>query len=84
MLGVHSALSVLGRSSAARCARKAGLAYINIKEYAKATAVVRRADEKMEDAGSNYLVFVCSVEQGFEDEGAICLRILKCQTCSTL
>jgi hypothetical protein len=70
-LAAHKVFASLGRATAAKCCRKAALAYLQQKEYARATQAVRAYDEQSKDAGTCYVLFLTASEQGLEDEGLL-------------
>ncbi|KAK0207833.1 hypothetical protein DFS33DRAFT_1408812 [Desarmillaria ectypa] len=53
-------------ASSSKCHRKAALCYIEHREYAKASAVIRRCP--ITEAATNYVIFLTAVHQGIDDE----------------
>ncbi|KAK0475156.1 hypothetical protein IW261DRAFT_1595606 [Armillaria novae-zelandiae] len=52
--------------SSAKCLRKAALCYIEHREYARASAVIRRCP--ITEAATHYVIFLTAVHQGIDDE----------------
>ncbi|KAK0446558.1 uncharacterized protein EV420DRAFT_1313772 [Desarmillaria tabescens] len=53
-------------TSSSKCHRKAALCYIEHREYAKASAVIRRCP--ITEAATHYVIFLTAVHQGIDDE----------------
>ncbi|PBK89275.1 SPO22-domain-containing protein, partial [Armillaria gallica] len=53
-------------TSNSKCHRKAALCYIEHREYAKASAVIRRCP--ITEAATHYVIFLTAVHQGIDDE----------------
>ncbi|KIY53662.1 SPO22-domain-containing protein [Fistulina hepatica ATCC 64428] len=66
MLGSHEVFHNHSPTSRDKCFRKAALCYIDQREYARASAVIRRCPP--DQAATQYLVLLASVQQGLEDE----------------
>ncbi|KIY73384.1 hypothetical protein CYLTODRAFT_386998 [Cylindrobasidium torrendii FP15055 ss-10] len=68
LVGAHAAFSGqdgIGVSGTTKCLRKAALCYVEDKQYAQASAVLRRCDPK--EAATHYVKFLISVKQGIDD-----------------
>lgn len=68
-LGAHGCLSALGTANVNKCFRKSAMCHLQAHEYARAAQVVRRGDERCEEAGTCFILFLVAAEQGLEDEG---------------
>ncbi|XP_006457544.1 hypothetical protein AGABI2DRAFT_181685 [Agaricus bisporus var. bisporus H97] len=66
-----------GSSSAAisKCFRKAALCYIEHKEYAKASTVIRRCPTN--EATTHYVMFLTAIHQGLDDEAIMHIRSMQ-------
>jgi len=53
-------------TTTSKCYRKAALCYIEQKEYAKASTLIRRCST--DEAATHYVTFLAAVYQGLEDE----------------
>ncbi|KAK7047207.1 sporulation-specific protein 22 [Paramarasmius palmivorus] len=67
LAGTHRLLKEVCPASVTKCYRKAALCYIEQKEYAKATAVIRSCPDN--EAATHYVTFLTVIHQGLEDEG---------------
>lgn len=70
LLGSHKLFRRSSRETSNKCCRKAALCYIEQKEYAKASTVIRHCSDN--EASTYYVEFLTAVYQGLEDEGAPC------------
>ncbi|KAJ7609436.1 hypothetical protein FB45DRAFT_944458 [Roridomyces roridus] len=66
LAGSHALFRGGSPTSSAKCFRKAALCYIEHKECAKASAVIRRCPAN--EAATHYVLFLAAVHQGLEDE----------------
>ncbi|TFK48044.1 hypothetical protein OE88DRAFT_1810744 [Heliocybe sulcata] len=66
LVAAHSAFSSMGRSTEAKCYRKAVLSLIQGKEYARAYAAIRHCPQ--EESATHYVVFLTAAYQGLEEE----------------
>jgi hypothetical protein len=62
LAGSHHIFRSIGQSSSAKCFRKAALCYIQQREYATASAIIRRCPSG--EATTNYVIFLAAVHQG--------------------
>ncbi|EAU93351.2 hypothetical protein CC1G_04330 [Coprinopsis cinerea okayama7 len=66
LVGTHSFFKKNAPSCTAKCFRKAALCYIEQREYAKASTIIRHCP--MDEAATQYIVFLTAFHQGLEDE----------------
>ncbi|KAK0232662.1 hypothetical protein IW262DRAFT_1260291, partial [Armillaria fumosa] len=64
--GSHRLFRETCPGSSGKCHRKAALCYIEHREYAKASAVIRRCP--ITEAATHYVIFLTAVHQGIDDE----------------
>lgn len=64
--GSHQLFRSHGLSSSSKCFRKAALCYIEKREYAHASTVIRRCPTN--EATTHYVIFLTAVHQGLENE----------------
>jgi len=69
LAGSHKLFRTNSPSTSSKCFRKAALCYIEQKEYARASTVIRRCPTN--EATTHYVIFLTAVHQGLEDEGAL-------------
>ncbi|KAF9527894.1 meiosis protein SPO22/ZIP4 like-domain-containing protein [Crepidotus variabilis] len=72
LAGSHKLFRTNSPSTTAKCFRKAALCYIEQRDYAQASAVIRRCP--MNEASTLYVVFVISIRQGLENEAIHAVR----------
>ncbi|OCH94172.1 hypothetical protein OBBRIDRAFT_810677 [Obba rivulosa] len=61
LAGTHHVFRVLSSAGYPKCLRKAALCYIQLKDYARASATVRRCSEK--EAATHYILLLIAVHQ---------------------
>ncbi|TDL22344.1 hypothetical protein BD410DRAFT_821261 [Rickenella mellea] len=66
LAGTHSVFRSIAQSSEAKCLRKAALCYIEQREYARASNIIRRCPG--DQATTCYVIFLTAAYQGLEDE----------------
>ncbi|KAF6758826.1 meiosis protein SPO22/ZIP4 like-domain-containing protein [Ephemerocybe angulata] len=66
LLGSHQLFRRPSPEMSNKCYRKAALCYIELKEYAKASTVIRRCGSN--EAATHYVTFLTAVYQGLENE----------------
>jgi hypothetical protein len=92
--GSHKLFTINSPTTSAKCFRKAALCYIEQREYARASMVIRRCPEN--EAKTHYVVFLTAVHQGklrrwilhlimtsppgSEDEGQVLKRLIDSST----
>ncbi|KAK7461310.1 sporulation-specific protein 22 [Stygiomarasmius scandens] len=64
--GSHRLLRDVSPTSSSKCFRKAALCYIEQKQYARASVVIRRCLSN--EAATHYITFLTAIHQGLEDE----------------
>ncbi|KAF4566535.1 hypothetical protein EYR36_011966 [Pleurotus pulmonarius] len=64
--GSHQVFRSTRPESSSKCLRKAALCYMEQREFAKATSVIRRCPTN--EATTHYIVFLIAVHQGLDDE----------------
>ncbi|KAJ7474020.1 meiosis protein SPO22/ZIP4 like-domain-containing protein [Mycena latifolia] len=64
--GSHKLFQTASPTSGAKCFRKAALCYIEQREYARASTVIRRCPSN--EATTHYVVFLTAIHQGLDDE----------------
>ncbi|GJJ13838.1 hypothetical protein Clacol_008095 [Clathrus columnatus] len=69
LLGTHDVFKSMAQNNNAKCLRKAALCYIQLREYARATAAIRRC--RNNEAATHYITFLIAINQGLETEGDI-------------
>ncbi|KAF9029885.1 SPO22-domain-containing protein [Hymenopellis radicata] len=76
--GSHKLLRTNSPSSVwAKCFRKAALSYVEHREFAKASALVRRCP--LNEAATHYVMFLTAVHQGIDDEAIKAVQeMVKC------
>jgi hypothetical protein len=62
LAGTHQIFRSLGQISISKCFRKAALCYIQLREYALASAVIRRCPSN--EATTHYVILLTAVDQG--------------------
>lgn len=62
LLGTHDVFKSMAPNNNAKCFRKAALCYLQLKEYGRATAVVRHC--RNNEAATHYIVFLIAINQG--------------------
>ncbi|KAJ6559308.1 meiosis protein SPO22/ZIP4 like-domain-containing protein [Mycena sp. CBHHK59/15] len=72
LAGSHQLFRAACPTSGAKCFRKAALCYIEQREYARASAVIRRCPSN--EATSHYVLFLTAVHQGLDDEAIRAVR----------
>ncbi|GBE78570.1 hypothetical protein BKA93DRAFT_799652 [Sparassis latifolia] len=72
LAGTHPVFSIISPTSDSKCYRKAALCHIQQKEYAKASAVIRRCAHT--EAATCYVLLLVAVHQGLEDEAIDAIR----------
>ncbi|KAJ7088423.1 meiosis protein SPO22/ZIP4 like-domain-containing protein [Mycena belliarum] len=66
LAGSHKLFRATSPTSEAKCYRKAALCYIEQREYATASTVIRRCPAN--EATTHYVIFLTAVHQGLDDE----------------
>ncbi|EMD41466.1 hypothetical protein CERSUDRAFT_128264 [Gelatoporia subvermispora B] len=66
LVGTHSVFNVLSSTANPKCFRKGALCYIQLRDYARASATARRCSGK--EAATHYILLLIAVHQGLEDE----------------
>ncbi|EIN13175.1 hypothetical protein PUNSTDRAFT_139817 [Punctularia strigosozonata HHB-11173 SS5] len=66
LIGTHEVFQSIGTPAVTKCYRKAALCHIHLKEFSRASEVVRRCP--LNEAATNYIVFLGAAYQGLEDE----------------
>ncbi|KAF5376865.1 hypothetical protein D9615_007266 [Tricholomella constricta] len=64
--GSHNLFRTNSPTASAKCFRKAALCYIEQREYARASTVIRRCSTN--EAKTHYVMFLIAIHQGLEDE----------------
>ncbi|KAJ6505845.1 meiosis protein SPO22/ZIP4 like-domain-containing protein [Mycena vitilis] len=72
LAGSHLLFREACPTSGAKCFRKAALCYIEQREYARASAVIRRCPSN--EATTHYVLFLTAVHQGLDDEAIRAIR----------
>ncbi|KAJ7752626.1 meiosis protein SPO22/ZIP4 like-domain-containing protein [Mycena metata] len=72
LAGSHQLFRAACPTSGAKCFRKAALCYIEQREYARASAVIRRCPST--EATTHYVLFLTAVHQGLDDEAIRAIR----------
>ncbi|KAJ6568977.1 meiosis protein SPO22/ZIP4 like-domain-containing protein [Mycena capillaripes] len=72
LAGSHQIFRATCPTSGAKCFRKAALCYIEQREYARASAVIRRCPSN--EATTHYVLFLTAVHQGLDDEAIRAIR----------
>lgn len=72
LVGTHKAFASVAQMSGPKSLRKAALCYIEQREYARASQVIRRCPD--DQSSTFYLRFLAAAYQGLEDDGAYVLR----------
>ncbi|RDB27351.1 TPR repeat-containing protein ZIP4 [Hypsizygus marmoreus] len=70
--GSHKLFRTNSPATSAKCFRKATLCYIEQREYARASTVIRRCPTN--EAKTHYVIFLIAVHQGLEDEAIGAVR----------
>ncbi|KAJ7585355.1 meiosis protein SPO22/ZIP4 like-domain-containing protein [Mycena floridula] len=64
--GTHELFQTSAPTSTSKCLRKAALCYIEQREYARASTVIRRCPS--DEAATHFIMFLAAVHQGLEEE----------------
>ncbi|KAJ7877618.1 meiosis protein SPO22/ZIP4 like-domain-containing protein [Mycena leptocephala] len=72
LVGSHQLFRATCPTSGAKCFRKAALCYIEQREFARASAVIRRCPSN--EATTHYVLFLTAVHQGLDDEAIRAIR----------
>ncbi|KAF5347040.1 hypothetical protein D9758_011629 [Tetrapyrgos nigripes] len=64
--GSHRLLRDVSPTSTSKCFRKAALCYMEQKQYARASVVIRRCPSN--EAATHYVTFLIAIHQGLDDE----------------
>ncbi|KAK7007973.1 meiosis protein SPO22/ZIP4 like-domain-containing protein [Favolaschia claudopus] len=72
LAGSHQLFQASCPTSGAKCYRKAALCYLEQREYARASTVIRRCPSN--EAATQYILFLTAVHQGLDDEAIRAVR----------
>ncbi|KXN85140.1 hypothetical protein AN958_11630 [Leucoagaricus sp. SymC.cos] len=75
LAGTHQLFKEKASANYPKCYRKAALCYLEQKEYAKASTVIRRCPTN--EAATCYVMFLIAVHQGLEDEAIMNIRSMQ-------
>ncbi|KZS90228.1 SPO22-domain-containing protein [Sistotremastrum niveocremeum HHB9708] len=77
LLATHGAFQSMAQISYSKCFRKAALCYVEAREFAMASTVLRRCPG--EEAATHYVMFLAAAHQGMEDEAISAIHdMVKC------
>ncbi|KNZ75710.1 Testis-expressed sequence 11 protein [Termitomyces sp. J132] len=72
LAGSHKLFRLSSPTASTKCFRKAALCYIEQREFARASTVIRRCPTN--EAKTHYIIFTIAVHQGLEDEAIRAVR----------
>lgn len=75
LAGTHQLFKERSSMTCSKCYRKAAICYLEQKEYAKASTVIRRCPAN--EAATCYVTFLIAIHQGLEDEAIINIRAMQ-------
>jgi hypothetical protein len=62
LVGTHRLFQSIGAAAETKCYRKAALCHIHLKEFSRASEIVRRCS--LNEAATHYLAFLGAAHQG--------------------
>ncbi|KAG6873268.1 hypothetical protein C0995_001042 [Termitomyces sp. Mi166 len=72
LAGSHKLFRLNSPTTSTKCFRKAALCYIEQREFARASTVIRRCPTN--EAKTHYVIFTIAIHQGLEDEAVRAVR----------